>query len=169
MNEGRILENLQGGVGVPNLLWYGENGDFRFLVTELMGNSLEDYFDICGRRFSLKTVLMIADKILSSIEFIHYKNYVHRDVKPENFLVGLGRKLSQIYTIDLAYATPYCDAGKNHRPDVVKESQFVGTLRFASLDVHRGHKNSRRDDLESLGLMLVYFLKGKLPWSGADG
>ena len=107
-------------MGIPNLLWYGENGDFRFLVTELMGNSLEDYFDICGRKFSLKTVLMIADKVLSSLEFIHYKNYVHRDIKPENFLVGLGRKLTQIYSIDFAYATPYSDLKtKQMRPDSI--------------------------------------------------
>lgn len=91
---------------------------------------------------------MVADKILSSLEFIHYKNYIHRDIKPENFLVGLGRKLTQIYTIDMAYATPFSDPKtKQHRPDSILENQFVGTLRFASLNVHRGHRNSRRDDL----------------------
>ena len=67
MNEGRILESLQGGVGIPQLNWFGENGDFRFLVTDLLGNSLEDYLEICGGKFSLKTTLMIADKILSTI------------------------------------------------------------------------------------------------------
>jgi serine/threonine protein kinase len=91
---------------------------------------------------------MITDKILSSIEFIHIKNYVHRDFKPDNFLVGLGKKLHQIYTIDLAFATIYCDPVKNiHRPDVVNLDNFIGTLKFASLNVLRGHKNSRRDDL----------------------
>lgn len=112
---------------------------------------------------------MLADKMLSSIEFIHYKNYLHRDIKPENFLVGLGRKLSQVYTIDLAYASPYHDLqSNNHRPDNNKPNQFVGTLRFASLNVHKGHRNSRRDDLESIGLMLIYFLKGSLPWSATE-
>jgi serine/threonine protein kinase len=78
---------------------------------------------------------MISDKILSSIEFIHYKNYVHRDFKPDNFLVGLGKKLHQIYTIDLAFATRYCDSKDIHRPDVVNPDNFVGTLKFASLNV----------------------------------
>jgi len=104
-----MLENLQGGIGIPHLIWYGENGDFRFLVSELLGNSLEEYLDICGGKFSLKTTLMIAEKILSSIEFIHYKNYLHRDIKPANFLMGLGKKLHQIYTIDLAFGTTYID------------------------------------------------------------
>lgn len=67
INEGKVLEEIQGGIGIPNLLWAGENGDFNFLITELLGNSLEDYLEICGGRFSLKTVLMIADKILSSL------------------------------------------------------------------------------------------------------
>lgn len=78
-------------------------------MTELLGNNLEEYLDICGGKFSLKTTLMIAEKILSSIEFIHYKNYVHRDIKPGNFLMGLGKKLHQVYTVDLAYATTYLD------------------------------------------------------------
>lgn len=113
---------------------------------------------------------MIAEKVLSSIEFIHYKNYVHRDIKPANFLMGLGKKLHQIYTIDLAYATIYMDPRtKEHRSNTVDEQSFVGTLKFSSLNVHRGNKGSRRDDLESIGLMLIYFLKGKLPWSGATG
>lgn len=67
MNEGKVLENLQGGIGIPHLVWFGENGDFRFLVTELLGNTLEEYLDICGGKFSLKTTLMIAEKVLSSI------------------------------------------------------------------------------------------------------
>jgi serine/threonine protein kinase len=111
---------------------------------------------------------MIADKILSSLEFIHYKKFVHRDIKPANFVVGLGKKLHQIYTIDLAFGATYFDPITNkHRPDTVLENNFIGTLRFASLNVHQGHRPSRRDDLESLGLMLIYFLKGKLPWQNA--
>jgi len=73
----------------------------------LLGNSLEDYLKICNGKFSLKTVLMIAEKLLSSIEFIHYKNYLHRDIKPDNFLMGLGKKLHQVYTVDFAYSTTY--------------------------------------------------------------
>jgi len=96
---------------------------------------------------------------------------VHRDVQPGNFLMGLGKKLHQIYTIDYAFATPYQnDLTGKHRPDNqnLNENSFVGTLKFSSLNVLQGHRHSRRDDLESLGLMLVYFLKGGLPWDNPD-
>lgn len=91
---------------------------------------------------------MIAEKVLSSIEFIHYKNYVHRDVKPANFVMGLGKKLHQVYTIDFAYATTYIDPKmREHRTNKIDENRFIGTIKFASLNVHRGNRNSRRDDL----------------------
>lgn len=91
---------------------------------------------------------------------------MHRDIQPGNFLVGLGKKLQQIYTIDYAFATPFHDATSNKpRPDVVNTNDtYVGTLKYSSLNVLKGHRHSRRDDLESLGLMLVYFLRGELPW-----
>jgi serine/threonine protein kinase len=105
---------------VPSLLWHGENGDFNFLVTELLGASLEDYFQICKKKFSLKTTLMIAEKVLSSIEFLHYKNFIHRDIKPDNFLMGLGRKLHQIHTVDYGYSTSYFNpVERTHRPNKI--------------------------------------------------
>lgn len=91
---------------------------------------------------------------------------MHRDIQPSNFLVGLGKKLQQIYTIDYAFATPFHDAVSNKaRPDVVNTNDtYVGTLKYSSLNVLKGHRHSRKDDLESLGLMLIYFLRGELPW-----
>ena len=84
-----------------------------------MGNNLEEYLDICGGKFSRKTTFMIADRIISSIEFIHYKNLVHRDIKPTNFVMGLGKKLHQIYTIDFAFSTIYVDPkNKTIRPNI---------------------------------------------------
>ena len=82
VHEGSILESVQGGVGVPNLHWYGLDEDFNFMVTDLLGNNLEDYFNICKRTLSLKTILMIADHVLSNIEYFHYKGFIHRDIKP---------------------------------------------------------------------------------------
>ena len=114
----------------------------------MLGNSLEEYLDICGGKFTLKTTLMIADKVISSIEFMHYKNFVHRDIKPANFLMGLGTKLHQIYAIDMAYSTTYKDpVTHENRPNVDDLSSFVGTLKFASLNVHKGCTNPCRDDL----------------------
>ena len=110
---------------------------------------------------------MIADQVLSNIEYLHYKGYIHRDIKPENFVMGLGKKLHQIYTVDFGMATSYMNVQtKSHVPKGESRKSFVGTLRYAGLNVHKGCLNSRRDDLESIGYMLIYFLKGCLPWSG---
>jgi serine/threonine protein kinase len=147
VHEGTVLESVQGGVGVPNLHWYGLDEDFNFLVTDLLGNTLEDYFNICKRTFSLKTILMIADHVLSNIEYLHYKGFVHRDIKPENFLMGLGKKLHQIYTIDYANATNYIDLNTKEHLPARQVKSFYGTLRYASINTHKGIKNSRRDDL----------------------
>ena len=82
------------------MLWYGVEGDYNVMVLDLLGKSLEDLFNDCGRRFNLKTVLMLADQLLCRLEIIHTKCYIHRDIKPDNFLIGLGNKANLVYIID---------------------------------------------------------------------
>ncbi|CAH8262750.1 unnamed protein product [Arabidopsis lyrata] len=164
--ESRIYRVLQGGTGIPNMKWYGVEGDYNVLVMDLLGPSLEDLFGYCHRKFSLKTVLMLADQMINRLEFIHSKSYLHRDIKPDNFLMGLGRRANQVYIIDYGLAKKYRDSSTHRHIPYRENKSLIGTPRYASLNTHLGIEQSRRDDIESLGYILMYFLKGSLPWQG---
>ncbi|KAM0881030.1 hypothetical protein ACQ4PT_033200 [Festuca glaucescens] len=164
--EAKLYNALQGGTGIANIKWCGIDGEENVLVIDLLGPSLEDLFVYCGRRFSLKTVLMLADQMITRIEFLHSKGYLHRDIKPDNFLMGLGRKANQVYIIDFGLAKRYRDSTTNRHIPYRENKNLTGTARYASCNTHLGIEQSRRDDLESIGYVLLYFLRGSLPWQG---
>ncbi|CAH2051234.1 unnamed protein product [Thlaspi arvense] len=164
--ESRLYRVLQGGTGIPNMKWYGVEGDYNVLVMDLLGPSLEDLFSYCNRKFTLKTVLMLADQMINRLEFIHSKSYLHRDIKPDNFLMGLGRRANQVYIIDFGLAKKYRDSSTHRHIPYRENKSLIGTPRYASLNTHLGIEQSRRDDIESLGYILMYFLMGSLPWQG---
>ncbi|CAA0832137.1 casein kinase 1-like protein 2 [Striga hermonthica] len=164
--ESKLYKLLQGGTGIPNVRWFGVEGDYNVLVMDLLGPSLEDLFNFCSRKLSLKTVLMLADQMINRVEFIHSKSFLHRDIKPDNFLMGLGRRANQVYAIDFGLAKKYRDFSTHQHIPYRENKNLTGTARYASMNTHLGIEQSRRDDLESLGYVLMYFLRGSLPWQG---
>ncbi|XP_027333475.1 casein kinase 1-like protein 1 isoform X1 [Abrus precatorius] len=164
--ESKLYRILQGGTGIPNVRWFGVEGDYNVLVMDLLGPSLEDLFNFCSRKLSLKTVLMLADQMINRVEFIHSKSFLHRDIKPDNFLMGLGRRANQVYAIDFGLAKKYRDSSTHQHIPYRENKNLTGTARYASMNTHLGIEQSRRDDLESLGYVLMYFLRGSLPWQG---
>lgn len=167
--EAKILQNLQGGLSIPTLHWCGPENEYNVLVLDLLGQTLEELFILCERKFKLKTVLMIADQLITNIEFIHSRNYLHRDIKPENFLFGRGKQIHNLFTIDFGLSKRYKDPKTGEHIPFREKKPLIGTARYASINTHKGFEQSRRDDLEAIGYMLIYFLKGKLPWQGLKG
>lgn len=164
--ESRVIKLLFGSPGLPTVLHSGAYDDFSFMVMDLLGPTLEQLFSACGKHLSLKTVLMLADQMLCRLHYIHSKNFIHRDIKPENFLMGLGKRESVLYFIDFGLAKQYRNP-KTHKHVAYKDGKsLTGTARYASLNTHLGIEQSRRDDIEAVAYVMIYLLKGSLPWQG---
>uniref|UniRef100_A0A1X7VLI5 non-specific serine/threonine protein kinase n=1 Tax=Amphimedon queenslandica TaxID=400682 RepID=A0A1X7VLI5_AMPQE len=147
--ESKLYKILQGGVGIPHIKWYGSEKEYNVLVMDLLGPSLEDLFNFCSRRFTMKTVLMLADQMIGRIEYVHNKNFIHRDIKPDNFLMGIGRHCNKLFIIDFGLAKKYRDTRSKQHIPYREDKNLTGTARYASINAHLGIEQSYRHVLSS--------------------
>jgi len=163
-NEANIMIYLK-GPNIPYIKYFGTTENYNILIMQLLGRSLEDIFEE-RKYFTLKSVCMIAPQMISVLEFIHNKHIVHRDIKPDNFLMGLDDLSQYVYLLDFGLAKKYRSSSTLVHYPMVNKKKLTGTARYASINALKGNEQSRRDDLEALGYVLMYLLRGSLPWQG---
>lgn len=166
--ELKIYGDLKGGEGIPNIYWSGDYKNYKVFIMDLLGPSLDKFYKI-SNKLNLQTTIHFGEQMVNRLEYLHSKSYIHRDVKPNNFLLGkYNRKFDddRVYVIDFGLSKKYIDERTKKHYDYNECSKFVGTPRYASINTHKGIRQSRRDDLESVAYILIYFLNGELPWQG---
>ena len=165
-NEGHIMSYLQSKY-LPYIYSFGYSGEYNVLVMELMGKSLEYIFEnSCPKRFSVNCVAKLGLQIIDILQYIHSMHIIHRDIKPDNFVLGRGEKSKNLYLLDFGLAKKYRSSKTLKHYPMIKKKNLTGTARYASINALNGLTQSRRDDLEAVGYVLMYFLRGKLPWQG---
>ena len=166
-SEAFLLYSIR-GFGIPEVLSYGRTKTHNILVLPLLGKSLLDMFIIMNSYVNINDICSVAIQILDRIEWVHSNNIVYRDIKPENFLFGRKDK-DVLYLIDFGLCRKY-KSSKTGRHIVPKSlGKFTGTSRYASVYAMAGNEQSRRDDIESVGYMIIFFMKKRLPWQGIKG
>jgi len=162
--EYRLLYNLcKAECPVPKVYWCGRCDNRRVMVMERMGDSLSDYFKLCGKRFTFETGIRLTIELINILESLHNAGVLHRDIKLQNFLTGY-RDNTMVAVCDFGLSDYYIDPTNNQHIECTSGHSRYGTVRYASLNNHRGIEQARRDDLESLGYVMIYATKGSVPW-----
>ena len=164
--EYEILQDIQGDEGIPKVYKFKQGHKHNYLIMELLGKSIDKLFSECKKNFSYKTIFQIGYQMIQRIEYIHSKGYIHRDIKPGNFVIGKGDKSKIIYIIDFGLSKRYIDKNNQKHIPYKEGKGLTGTARYVSLFTHYGIEQSRRDDIEGIAYNLIYLAKGKLPWQG---
>ena len=167
-DEYRLYKILAGCYGVPKVYFFGQEGVHNVLVMDLLGPSLEDLFEWCGRKFSVSTVVAIAIHMIRRVQTLHEHLLIYRDIKPDNFLVGRPATptAQKVHIVDFGMAKQYRDPRTHQHIAYRERKALLGTARYMSINTHLGIEQLRRDDLESLGHVFMYFLRGSPPWQG---
>jgi serine/threonine protein kinase len=166
-HESRLYSVLQDCVGVPRLFWYGTEGGQNGMAISLLDKSLDDLTaQQPDHRLSLKTVLMLVPQMLTCVEQLHRRDLIHRDIKPENFAMGTGADANRVFIIDFGLAKRFRSRKTGEHIPYIEGKDLTGTARYASVAALRGSEQSRRDDMEALGFVWLFLLRGSLPWMG---
>ena len=150
---------------IPNIESFGQNNEYNILIMQLMDKSLEDLINIY-KTFSIKTTCLLAYQMINILKFIHDNHIIHRDIKPDNFVMGINEKNQNLYILDFGLAKKYRSSKNLVQYPLIKKKKLTGTARYASINALEEYEQSRRDDLESVSYVLMYFLRGNLPWQG---
>ena len=153
------------GFGIVELISFGRNKKYNIMIQPLLGDSLYKIFLNLKKNFTLKDICLIGLQCLDRIEYIHSKNIIHCDIKPENFLMGIKDPLL-IYIIDFGLSKKYRSKRTMKHIQFTLTKKLTGTARYASVNALKGFELSRRDDLESFCYMILFFILKKLPWQG---
>lgn len=165
-NEYKIYKALEGEHGFPKIYEYTTVSKYNVLVMEVLGDSIEDLLNKAEKHFSFLTILMIIEQIITRIEYMHKKNFIHRDIKPGNFMIGRGKKRNVIYAIDFGLSKKYRSSSTGLHIRYRDGKDLAGTPIYVSVNTHLGIEQARRDDIEAIGYMMIYLMKGYLPWQG---
>jgi len=150
--------------GIPKLYWFGTEGDYNILVIQIWGPSLELLRKFCKGRFSINTTTLLTIQMFERIRAFHDQGLLHRDIKPDNFLIGLKKESKILFLVDYGLVKAYRQKFTRKHIPFRKDKGVTGTVRYSSINTHWGYESSRRDEIESIWYVAVFLFNGRLPW-----
>jgi serine/threonine protein kinase len=168
--EARIIRDIQGeevaDLGIPRIVELGTEDNFNYLMVDLLGPSLDALMLNSGGKLQLRLALDLARQMVERVQTLHSRGYVHRDLRPDHFLYGRENRPTRLFLSGFAIAKKYLRSDGKHQGYRDSRLSFAGTARYCSINTQLGVEQSRRDDIESILYILIYLVRGYLPWQG---